>query len=188
MNEQASVEDRIIAAALGLIAEDGLGAVTMLRIAESAGVARQTLYNRYPDVDSIVVAAISRHNSESIRMLELSLSVVDGPEGKLGQLVRHVVAVGTHASHAAGIQHGLSADARAALSEYDHSLDLCIREILEEGRNSGAFRRSLEPNIDTVLIRYLLNGLSAQAGSAPSDAASLAATGERTLLAAVRHR
>lgn len=183
---QSPAADRIIDAALNLIARDGLGAVTMMRIAETAGVARQTLYNHYPDVDSIVVEAISRHNRESIHLLDISLSVVDRPEGKLEQLVRHMVSIGAHAHHTSGIEHGLSAGAREMLSEFDDELHRRIRDILEAGRRTGAFRKDLDPAIDAVLIRHILTGLTYQAASAPDTAAELAATGTRTVLAAVR--
>jgi AcrR family transcriptional regulator len=183
---QSSADDRIIEAALSLITRDGLGAVTMIKIAETAGVARQTLYNHYPDVDSIVLEATSRHNRESIRLLEASLRVVDKPEDKLEQLVRHMVSIGAHAHHASGIEHGLSASARDTLAEYDAELDRRIRDILEVGRRTGAFRHDLTPDIDAVLIRHILNGLTHQAASTPDRAAELAATGTRTVLAAVR--
>jgi AcrR family transcriptional regulator len=184
----ASTDDRIIEAALGLIAQDGLGAVTMLRVAEAAGVARQTLYNHYPDIDSIVTEAISRHNRESIRLLEDSLRVVDEPADKLEQLVRHVVAVGAHAHHAPGIEQGLSLDARSTLHEYHDALSRCICEILDEGRRRGVFRDDLISDIDTLLIRHMLNGLAGQAAATPESAATLATVGTRTILAAVEVR
>lgn len=183
---QSSVDDRIIEAALSLITRHGLGNITMMKIAETAGVARQTLYNHYPDVDSIVVEAISRHNRESVQLLEASLRVVGTPEGKLEQLVRHMVSIGAHAQHASGIEHGLSASARETLGEFDVELDLRIRGILEEGSRTGAFRRDLTSDVDAVLIRHMLNGLAHQAASTPDEAARLAATGTRTILAAVR--
>ncbi len=182
---QPSADDRIIEAALSLITRDGLGAVTMMKIAETAGVARQTLYNHYPDVDSIVLEATIRHNRESIQLLEASLGVVDTPEGKLEQLVRHMVSIGAHAHHASGIEHGLSAGARETLAEYDAELDRRIRDILEAGHRAGVFRRDLTPDIDAVLIRHILTGLTHQAASTPDKAAALAATGTRTVLAAV---
>ncbi|MEX1281329.1 MAG: TetR/AcrR family transcriptional regulator [Acidimicrobiia bacterium] len=175
----------MIEAALGLVSRDGLGSVTMMKIAETAGVARQTLYNHYPDVDSIVVEAIGRHNRESIELLDASLRVVATPEDQLEQLVRHMVSIGAHAHHASGIEHGLSAGARATLGEHDAELDRRIRGILEEGTRSGAFRRDLDPDIDAVLIRHILNGLAHRAASTPEQAAQLAATGTRTVLAAV---
>ena len=186
--DAASPDDRILEAALTLIAEHGLGGVTMTRIAETAGVARQTLYNHYSDIDSIVAEAISRHNRESIDLLEASLRVVDLPADKLEQLVRHVVSIGAHAHHAPGFQQGLSADARATLSAYDEELDRHIREVLAEGQRTGAFRSDLTPDVDAILIRHALNGLLDLAAHAPDQAAQLATTGTRTLLAAIGER
>jgi len=186
--DAASPGDRIIEAALTLIAEQGLGGVTMSGIAETAGVARQTLYNHYPDIDSIVAEAISRHNRESIDLLEASLRVVDLPEDKLEQLVRHVVSIGAHAHHAPGFQHGLSAEARATLGAYDEALDRRIREVLTDGQRTGVFRADLTPGVDAILIRHVLNGLLDLAAGAPDQAATLATTGTRTLLAAVAGR
>lgn len=157
----------------------------MMEIAETAEVARQTLYNHYPDVDSIVVEAISRHNRASIQLLEASLHVADTPEEKLEQLVRHMVSIGAHADHASGIEHGLSARARQTLVEYDNALDGHIGEILEEGQRTGAFRKDLTPDIDAVLIRHILTGLAHQAAKTPDNAAALASIGRRTVLAAV---
>jgi AcrR family transcriptional regulator len=185
---RSSADDRIIEAALNLIAGEGLGGVTMVKIAETAGVARQTLYNHYPDVDSIVVAAVSRHNRVSIQRLEASLQVVDQPEDKLEQLVRHMVSIGAHARHASGVEYGLSASARATLGEYDDELDRRLREALEQGQQTGAFRHDLVPDVDAVLLRHILNGLARQAANAPANAAALATTGTRTVLAAVAHR
>lgn len=184
---RSSVNDRIVEATLQLIAEQGLGDMTMLEIAENAGVARQTLYNHYPDVDSIVVTAVARHNQESIQLLDASLRVVDRPEDKLKQIVRHTVAIGAHGHHATGFEYGLGPDARVVVRGYDAALAERIHEILEEGQQTGAFRTDLDPNIDALLIRHILIGLAEQAATT-SDPAGLAETGARTVLAAVTRR
>lgn len=183
--DRLSTDDRIIHAALTLIAHEGLGAVTMRSIAESAGIARQTLYNHYPDIDRIVAAALERHNEESIRLLEASLRVVDDPSEKLDQLVRHVVSIGTHAHHMPGIEHGLSPEARATLTKYADALHGSIRAILEQGQRSGAFRGDLSLDLDTTLVRHMLDGLTEHAAQAPDQAASIAACGIVTIRAAV---
>ena len=175
-------------AALTLIAREGLGAVTMRSVAESAGIARQTLYNHYPDIDSIVAAALRRHNEESIQLLDSALRTMDDPSGKLEQLVRHVVSIGVHSHHAPGIEHALSADARATLGDYHDAVDRVIREVLDEGLTRGAFRTDLSPDLDATLVRRMLDGLAERAGRTPDQAADIAATGIRTVRAAVTAR
>ena len=54
-------EERIAEAALRLISQRGLAGVTMSAVARQAVVGRQTLYNYYPDVESIVTSIIARH-------------------------------------------------------------------------------------------------------------------------------
>ncbi|VAW04197.1 hypothetical protein MNBD_ACTINO02-1452, partial [hydrothermal vent metagenome] len=78
-----STVDRIIHATLALIGEHGFGGVTMSLVAEVAGVARQTLYNHYGDIDSIVAAAIDQHNRESLDLLNAALQVAESPADKI---------------------------------------------------------------------------------------------------------
>ena len=160
----------------------------MSGIANTAGVARQTLYNHYPDIDSIVTEAISRHNRVSIELLDASMHVVDLPEDKLEQLVRHVVSIGAHAHHSLGFQHGLSADTRSTLGDYDETINRRIRGVLEEGQRTGAFRSDLIPDVDAILIQHMLNGLMDLSAHGPDQAARLATTGTHTILAAVTAR
>ena len=184
-SEPRSTDERIIHAALTLIAERGIGAVTMRSIAETAGIVRQTLYNHYGDIDSIVAAALKRHNEESIQLLESALRVMDNPSGKLEQLVRHVVSIGAHAHHAPGIEHALSPDAQATLAEYHTALDASIRGILEQGQRSGVFRSDLSFDLDSTLVRHMLDGLAEQAAQTPDQAAAITSTGIRTIRAAL---
>lgn len=160
----------------------------MSGIAEAAGVARQTLYNHYPNIDTIVATAIAQHNRDSIELLESALAIADSVEGKLDQLVRHVVSVGVHAGHNLDIQYGLAAGTRATLSDYGELVSAQIHDILTAGIESGAFRSDLVPEWDTVLVRHLLSGISALAAHSPGDAARIAETGARTILAALHNR
>ena len=185
-NSSMATDDRIIHATLTLISEHGLGAVTMSRVADVAGVARQTLYNHYGDIDSIVTAAIDRHNRESIDLLEAALQIAESPADKIEQMVRHFVMVGSHAHHAFDFGIGLSAEVRAALDIYKEAVEQHIREILEDGQQSGDFRPDLTPEIDTTLARALLDGLYELATNTPDQASRITTTGTRTILAALR--
>lgn len=183
-----SIEDRIIYATLALIGERGLGGVTMSAVAATANVARQTLYNHYPDVDTIVAAAIERHNRESVELLDAAMRLVEMPGDKLEQLVRHVVSIGAHAHHNLDLSDGLSAGNRAAVAGYEQAIERYVSGALEEGMGRGVFREDLEPAIDAVLIGRVLDGLLGLAAAAPDDSARIARAGARTIRAAVAHR
>lgn len=184
--DSMSTNDRIIHATLTLISKYGLGVVTMSRVADTAGVARQTLYNHYDDIDNIVAAAIDRHNRESINLLEAALQLAESPTDKIEQMVRHFVMVGSHARHAFDFGTGLSANARVTLNAYNDAVERHIRDILEDGRRSGDFRPDLTPEIDTILTRSLLEGLYELAADAPEQSSRIVTTGTRTILAALR--
>ena len=186
MGAPASTGDRIVYAALVLISEQGLAGVTMSGVADAAGVARQTLYNHYPDVDSIVAAAISQHARESVELLDAAMRVVEGPVDRLEQLIRHVAATTTHAPHALDVRHSLSPEAQASLVEFDGALEVLIAEILEEGRAAGVFRADLACEVDAILVRHLLEGLSALIADSPESAAEITSASTRTILAALR--
>jgi AcrR family transcriptional regulator len=185
-NDSMPINDRIIHATLTLISEHGLGAVTMSRVADTAGIARQTLYNHYDDIDTIVATAIDRHNRESIDLLGTALQMAESPTGKIEQMVRHFVMVGSHARHTFDFGTGLSADTRVILDTYNDAVEQHVRGILEEGRRSGDFRPNIAPEIDTVLIRALLEGLYELAADIPEQASRIVTTGTRTILAALQ--
>lgn len=185
LQQAASVSDRIIHATLQLIGEHGLGGVTMTSIAKGAGIARQTLYNHYADVDTIVASAIGRHNDEAIELLEGAIAVVDSPTARLEQLVRHVAAVSDSHTRLLAAPT-LSRAARESLAAYDTALDGILREILESGRETGEFRANLEPSLDAVIVRHLLEGVADLVAADPDAAVAIVAASTNTITAAVQ--
>jgi hypothetical protein len=114
------------------------------------------------------------------------MRVVEGPVDRLEQLIRHVAATTAHAPHALDVRHSLSPEARASLVEFDGALEALIAEILEDGRAGGVFRADLSCDVDTVLVRHMLEGLSAAIADAPESAAEITRASTRTILAALR--
>jgi AcrR family transcriptional regulator len=155
---QTSADDRIVDAALTLIAERGLGGVTMTEIAARAGVARQTLYNHYPDVDSIVVAVLDRHAADSLARVTALIGTADSADAKLELLVRHTVAAAAHGHPAADFQAGLSPPARATIEEHGEAARGLIASILEEGVAGGTFLDTVDPNAYAYLVQATLLG------------------------------
>ncbi|NQW18424.1 MAG: TetR family transcriptional regulator [Chloroflexi bacterium] len=167
-------------ATLELIAHQGLGGVSMSAIAAAAGVARQTVYNHYSDVDSIVGAAFERHSAESLDSLNSLLAAIDSPAEKLDHLVRHTAAVAEHARGANALHHGLSKSAQLALEPYDAHLRAVIESILREGIAEGLFRQDLHPQRDAVLIQHLLDGVTSLVIAETDQIPSIVKTGIRT--------
>jgi AcrR family transcriptional regulator len=183
----APTKQRIIEATLALIGERGLNDVTMIDVARTAGLARQTLYNHYPDIDSIVADALTRHNRDSVQQLKAAVAVVDPPVAKMEQLVRYIAQISTHHGHTIAVDHSLAPHHRAALDEFGHALDALVAEIITEGQADRSFRADLDLKVDAALVRRLLIGVSELVAAAPEDAAKITATATCTVLAALGH-
>ena len=158
----------------------------MIDIARRAGVARQTLYNHYPDIPSIVAAAAIRHNEAAISHLEQALAVVDTPSDTVRQLIRHIAAISTQTRHTLDSHQGLSAELRDHLVGFDRALEGHIREALSKGVEQGEFRPGLDIDIDTALVRHLLGGVSALVAASPTDAPRIVDAVTRTTIAALQ--
>ena len=179
-----TTQDRIIEATLDLVTQQGLSSVTMVDVARTAGVARATLYNHYPDVPSILADAATRHNEQAIAGLRQHLAVADSPTETIGQLVRYIAAISTH-GHTLTTHHGLPPELDDQLAAFDHELERQIRDTLDGGRAAGEFRSSLDPDTTTRLVRHMLNGVSDLVAETPDTAAHIAREAARTILAAI---
>ncbi len=176
--------ERITHSALELIAAEGLGAVSMAALARAAGVSRQTLYNHFPDVDSVVAAALAQHDAAALAQLDDSLHLCSGPAGRLAHLVRHFAALGAHAQ-AHQLEHGLSPAAREGLARHQEAVVDRIRDVLAEGLRGGQFRADLDVPTDAALVHGLLEGVAHAVARSPGSAPTIVEAGIRTLGAAV---
>lgn len=179
-----TTRDRIIEATFGLVADHGLSAVTMIDIARTAGIARATLYNHYPDVASILADAVTDHNDQAIEGLHQTLAVVSSPTETIQQLVRYIATISRH-GHTLETHHGLPPDLRDQLSAFDDELEQQIRRTLTEGTTAGEFRHNLNIDTTTRLVRHMLSGVSELVAGSPDTAAVVTSDATETILAAL---
>ena len=67
----ASVQDRILAAAASCVVDFGVDRVTLAEIARRAGVSRPTVYRRWPDTRSVLAALLTSHISETLADVQI---------------------------------------------------------------------------------------------------------------------
>ncbi|KOV71842.1 TetR family transcriptional regulator [Streptomyces sp. AS58] len=164
---RAAVRTAVLDTTAALVAEHGLTAVTMSRIAKDSGIGRATLYKYFPDVEAILLAW---HERQVRHHLE-HLSHVRDQSTAAGQRLETVLiafALLTHdtRSHhdsdlAAVLHHGAHA---AQAREQLHRL---IEDLLADGARNGIVRSDVPPG---ELADYCLSALTA-AGDLPSTAA-----------------
>ena len=158
-----------------LMAEEGLGSVTMTAIAERAGVARQTLYNHFTDVEQIVIVGIEEYTQIGSAHLTDLLDATPAAEDKLDLLARHTVAGARHGHPSTEIRSALSSDARAHLDEHVMTIRSLIESIIAGGIDDGSFDESIDPGVYAVLVEGLLlaAGDLAVERDDPAEAASV---------------
>ncbi len=154
--DRGESRDRIMHATFELVAEEGLGAVTMTAIAERADVARQTLYNHFNDVEQIVIAGIEEYTQAGFAHLTDLLDATKTAEDKLNLLTRHTVAGARHGHPVSEIRNALSTYARAHLDQHVTSIRSLIASIIAEGVADGSFNESIDPGAHAVLVEGLL--------------------------------
>lgn len=158
MTTNPPAEQRIMAAAFALSAERGISGVTMSAVADQAGVARQTLYNHFPDVESIVVAAYELHHEANIAGLNQVLAAASGAVAKLAQFIRYQVAAVAHSHQGAVHESSLSPTARERIRLLHGEVVDMIKGILVDGVHAGALRSELDVDAAAGFTLHLLGG------------------------------
>lgn len=166
------VRDATLDAAAEVVSRRGLAAATMSAIAETAGIARATLYKYFPDVESIMIAwherQVSRHLSElerardgadASRRLEVVLETY-----ALTQRERGSSELAPMLHPQPGREHATEGDHLARAHQHLAGL---VAELISERAHDGTLRSDIPA---AELASYCLHALAA-AESLPSTAA-----------------
>jgi len=179
--DRSDARDRIMQATFELVAEQGLGSVTMTAIADRADVARQTLYNHFTDVEEIVIAGIEEYDAIGFAHLTQLLEATANTEAKLDLLVRHTVAATSHGHAVADLRSALSAEARARLDQHVTSFRSLIESIIADGAADGSLDKSIDPRVYAVLVEGLLLAAGDLAMDTDDPAVTATVTSEAVL-------
>lgn len=180
----SSARERIIDATLTLVGEHGMAGVTMVAVAQAAGVARATLYNHYPDVPSILTDAAAVHNEQAIDGLRHALAVVSSPPQAIEQLVRYIGSI-SRDGHTLTTHHTFPPELRGRLATFDTELEHQIEQALTDGIAAGDFRPGLDTGVTATLLRHALTGVSELVAATPERTAHIVDHAATALLAAI---
>ncbi len=159
-----AVRGATLDATASLVAEHGLSAVTMSRIAEETGIGRATLYKYFPDIESIMTAWHERHITQHLQQLTAVRDQAATPTSRLEAVLKHYADISyqRHDTELVALLHRGEHVVRA-----QHQLRDLIRDLLIEGAKTGELRDDVAPD---ELATYCLHALTA-AGNLPSKAA-----------------
>jgi AcrR family transcriptional regulator len=161
---RAAVHDAIMETTVALVTEHGLRSVTMLQIAEGAGIGRATLYKYFPDVEVILVAWHERHVTGHMEHLA---ALRDAPGDAIVRLkaVLDAYALIQQKRHATELGALLHRDEHVGRAQ-QHLSDL-LKDLLVEGVQAGDVRDDVSPG---ELASFCIYALAA-ASRLPSEAA-----------------
>jgi AcrR family transcriptional regulator len=150
------VHDAILRTATALVAQHGLHAVTMSRIAEEAGIGRATLYKYFKDVEAILVAWHDRLVARHLEQLGEVRERAAEPGARLAAVLEtyaFMVHERPHDSELTALVHR-----GEHLADAHRRLDGLIRDLLAEAATAGAVRDDVAPD---ELATYCLHSLAA---------------------------
>ena len=148
--------ERILRAATEVFANKGYFAARMTDVAKQAEVADGTLYLYFEGKEHLLLSIFDDVLGRFIDRLEEEIAQLDDPVAKLRVMIRlHLETLGRDPALAQVLQietrHSrrfMSVFTRGKLGEY---LNL-LRRIIEEGQESGAFRRDINPGLATNVV------------------------------------
>jgi AcrR family transcriptional regulator len=156
---------RIMEAAWRLVAEHGLGAVTMSQVAEQTGIGRATLYKYFPDVEAILMEWHEQQVWDHLAQLAAIRDQYGDPADRLpavltgyGFISRHR---GAHPGDLASFLHR-----GTPLEPPQRQLLALITDLIAEAADAGVVRGDVVPS---QLASYALHALAA-ANDLPTDA------------------
>ena len=167
-DEQAAKRERILAAALKLFAHEPYQAVTMDRVAESAGVAKGTLYLYFPSKDALYLGVLSDGLDTAYRTYQSSAD----PRLPVVERLRRSIAVMVEFYDQRRDFLRLFATEEPRLAEARNRIIEASRErgfnffasLIEEGIRTGVFTR-LDPRLATFTIQGAIRSLLLYYGS-----------------------
>jgi AcrR family transcriptional regulator len=160
-----AVGDAILDTTAALVAEHGLGSVTMSQIATETGIGRATLYKYFPDVEAILAAWHERHVAAHLAQLAEVRDQANDAAERLDAVLRAYAFIAYQRPRGTEIAALVHRGEGLALAQ-KHLQDL-IRDLLVEATKTGHVRDDISPDELTV---FCLHALGAAAGL-PSTAA-----------------
>lgn len=171
---RAKTSDSIIGAAVGIVAREGIAGLSMSALADAAGVSRQTLYKYFADVDA-VLAGMAAAGSAGMAHLSDRIDAESDPREGLHVFVAAILEAATagHPSPLA-LAAAVPASSREAMRGHEQEAEAIVIGLLRRGRDTGALRADLDPELDGRIIYRAAFSASDLALEPGADVPSLA--------------
>lgn len=155
----------IIDAMLDMVHQKGVSQVSMSELSKAAKVSRQTLYNYFPDVESVLGAWMEQEADMLYQEIREKTAGLDNPLEQLFVYIVTSLQSCEKRQHPTGVEAAMSMQAavgeelRLRISEHTSSLEEHLRQILERGVLAGKFRQDLDIEALTKIIFRLTSAM-----------------------------
>jgi AcrR family transcriptional regulator len=153
---KARYRERIIDAAIELVAEEGVAKASMAALAQRAGIGRATVYKYFPDVEHALLAHVEREVDDCHAALLAVHAREHTPVGRLRgcieALLSYFASQGHRLSWVTLEQADLSSAAVSRLRTLMTNLPQPFIETIASGMASGGLRGDLRPEVHGLLI------------------------------------
>ena len=146
-----------------MLSERGVSSSSMSELAHRAGIARQTLYNYFPDLEHVLLAFVEMDTARAHRRLAEEVARVESAEDKLRVFVLSRLEEYSSQLHRAasfaGDAAGYSPATHDAVRQHVAKVGDILRSVLEDGVAVGAFRSDLDVDLHVEITMRVLVGL-----------------------------
>ncbi|TDE98979.1 TetR/AcrR family transcriptional regulator [Occultella glacieicola] len=151
---RAHVRTKLFTALSQLMAEAGFDSVSLADIAARAGVGRTSVYNHFPDKESLLISFIEHETSHFVAELTAALAQVDDPHEQLRVYVREQISLKRvyHLAPGPDLRSVVSHETGMRLREHVIQVEVLLRRILEAGIADGSL-----PDQDVSAVVPLIN-------------------------------
>ena len=165
---RAESEDRLLAAAAAIIAEEGYLAATLERVGERAGFSRGLASRKYGSKDGLIEAVIWRVSAQVHAEIDAAIEGLDSPLDQLLALFDRFVELVLRDSEVRAYFVLFSAmianrlETRTVFEEVQQRFGTRIEELVVAGQKKGEVAPALPPTHLAFMVGCLLAGISVE--------------------------
>ncbi|MCP4503564.1 MAG: TetR/AcrR family transcriptional regulator [Deltaproteobacteria bacterium] len=160
---------RIVDATLQLLHQNGFSALSISRVAAAAGVTRQTIYNYFPDVQSILVQAMEAH-SEALEIHLISLFNNEKRAfSKLKVFAQFQIMHADPEYGAIALETGLSKEVRDRIALHMERVKAALAQAIFAGVETDDFHQTSSHDVVVEFVWGLVEGAVKAATKYPDE-------------------
>lgn len=178
--------NRIVTATLTLIDTEGLSQLSMSAVATAAGLTRQTLYNYFPDIESILASVMDAHSAEVQKHLLGVMDSAIGTRAKLRAFAEFQISVAASGHGKIDLHAALSPAMRAKLEAHAGPVKAALQDVIETAITTKELTMAIEPRIACDLAWRLVEGAASTAEKHPDNQVPLLDAVDRAIWAALQ--